>query len=282
MSRSLAALRCACPCGCTRTTRSPDVGSPVLARRARCSTCSDPIHRASHAAEPAPTRRPVTVTKPASKEEAALDARILAEQQAEIRSKELSAWQERLPEKFQHARTDNPRVKEALARWANGQPGTAGLVILGDTGRGKTWTALGYANVAIEAGLVRPGEILYGTEAELLAAAANSTFSEVDANLRRLTDRRYRMLVIDDVGRGPWLRDDMRQKVFALVADSAWRDNKVVVITTNLANRDLTDYVGEAAMDRLGSGAGYKSTVFLASRDEHMRRAITEEALRRS
>lgn len=280
MSKSRPALRCACPCGCTRTTRMPDVGSRVLAHRARCSECAEATHRTAHAQEPPETTRAITKVRPVSGEEAEWDARILAEQQARIKSAELQAWRARLPEKFQDADTEHPRVQEALTRWKSGQPGTAGLVILGDTGRGKTWAALGYANAAIKAGLVRPSTILYGTEAELLAAAANDTYGAVAGNLARLTSRLYRMVIIDDVGRGAWLRDDMRQKVFAQVADAAWRDNKVLVITTNLDNDALAAYVGEAAMDRMSSGAGYRSTMFLAGREEHMRRATTERNMR--
>ena len=279
--KSYRALKCACPCGCTRPTRNPDVGSRVLAERARCTACSQPEHREHQTSPQVHTRRSITPIQHVSAEDAALDARIAKEQQDAIRAQELIAWQERLPAKFQHATTENPRVTEALERWRKGQPGTAGLVILGDTGMGKTWAAVGYANAAIKAGLVRPSQILYGTEAELLAATANAAFGEVDAGLRKLTDPRYRMLIIDDVGRGPWLRDDMRQKVFALVSDAAWRDNKVVVLTTNLTNKDLADYVGEAAMDRFSSAAGYKSAVFLEGRDEHMRRSITQDALKR-
>lgn len=279
MSKSRVALKCACPCGCTRTTRMPDVGSAVLARRARCSDCVDATHRAANQQAPLQSSRATTTPKPVTGDEAAWDARILAEQQATIRARELAAWQARLPAKFQNATTEHPSVMAALKRWADGMPGTAGLGILGATGYGKTWAAIGYANAAIKAGLVRPSQILYGTEAELLAGAVNAKFSDVAANLHQLTDRRYRMIVIDDVGRGPWLRDDMRQKVFAVVADAAWRDNKVLVITTNLTNDGLKEYVGEAAWDRMGSAAGYQSTVFLAGREEHMRRTITQQAL---
>lgn len=268
-------LPCGCPCGCSRSTPYPEVGSAFLARRVRCPVCLEPEHRARYQQTPLDAGRTTTTPKPITGDEAAWDARILAEQKARIRAKELAAWQARLPAKFQNATTEHPSVMAALARWAEGRPGTAGLGILGATGYGKTWAAIGYANAAIKIGLVQPSQILYGTEAELLANAANAKYGDVAANLRQLTDRRYRMLIIDDVGRGPWLRDDMRQKVFAVVADAAWRDNKVLVVTTNLTNDSLKEYVGEAAWDRIGSAAGYQSTVFLAGREEHMRKTIT-------
>lgn len=255
----------------------------MLAQRARCTACKEPSHRSQHVGTSAlPTQRPITPVANISDEDAALDARIFQEQQDAILKNELEAWQSRLPAKFQHATTDHPRVREALSRWSKGSTGTAGLVILGDTGLGKTWTALGYANTAIRQRLIRPREILYGTEAELLASVANGAFGDVEPNLRRLTDRRFKMLIIDDVGRGHWLRDEMRQKLYALVMDAAWRDNKVVVITTNLDNDTLENYIGTAAMDRVSSAAGYKSTVLITGKDEHMRRTITEKSLERS
>lgn len=140
----------------------------------------------------------------------------------------------------------------------------------------NTWLAVAYANQAIRAGYFKPSEVLFGSESELLAAAANSSFGEVEKALRRIVSGRYRMIIIDDVGRGTWLRDDMRAKVFSLVLDKFWSDNLVVVITSNLARDGLAEYVGEGAMDRLRSMTGYGGIVLDS---EHMRRKVTEEML---
>lgn len=273
-------LPCGCPCGCARPSGAPWVESAVLARRARCEACARPAHRSAHPAAPAgEPARPVTVVARPDPRDAALDARIAAQQQREILAAAWERWQAGLPEKFRGASTDHPKIRERLARWKAGQPGTAGIAILGTHGEGKTWMAVAYANAAIRAGLVRPGDVLYGTEAELLSSAANAAFGDVDRNLRRLIDPRYRMIVIDDVGRGTWLRDDMRPKVFSLVLDAAWRDNRVVVVTTNLVPGDLAEYIGAGAMDRLRSIVGYDA-IDLSDRD--MRRKVTEEALARA
>lgn len=151
--------------------------------------------------------------------------------------------------------------------------------IANDTVVHNTFMSLGYANAAINEGLVHPSQVLFGTEAELLSSAANSTFSEVDLALRRIISPRYKMIVIDDVGRGTWIRDDMRPKVFSLVFDAAYRDNRVLVITTNLIPKDLGEYIGEGAMDRLRSMVGYDA---LDLTDRGMRERVTREEIQRT
>jgi DNA replication protein DnaC len=274
-------LNCACPCGCRRLTKHPTTTSPVLIRRARCTTCSTADHRTTNPTphDPAETARPLTIPVPLDPDDIELDRQIAEQQRKDIHTEAWARWQASLPEKFRHAHTDNPKILERLRRWEDGHPGTAGAVVLGGVGEGKTFLAVGYANAAIQHGLVKPGDVLYGTEAELLSSAANSAFSEVDKALRRLINPHYRMIVIDDVGRGTWIRDDMRPKVFSLVLDAAWRDNRVIVITTNLIPDDLLTYIGEGAMDRLRSMVGYDA-VDLTDRD--MRRKTTQQALQQA
>lgn len=268
---------CSCPCGCQRPSTQPKTDSLVLLRRARCITCARQEHRNQYPSEyenEAP--RPLTISPETPSPLQRLDAEIYARQRAEIFESSLARWLESLPEKFRASTTDHPKILERLKRIEAGHPGTAGALIFGPVGEGKTFLALGYANLAIRAGLVKPGEVLFGTEAELLASAANSSYGEVEGALKRLTSPQHRMIIIDDVGRGTWLREDMRPKVFMLVLDAAWRDNRIVVVTTNLGKTDLEEYIGVGAMDRLRSMCGYSA---ISLDDRQMRRHITEEAL---
>jgi DNA replication protein DnaC len=268
---------CACGCGCTRPSTQPRTDSVVLEQRARCLSCSRPDHRALHPSDVStPLTRPLTPQKELPPALRRLDAEIASRQKAEIYEQSRARWLASLPEKFRESRADHPKIVERLQRLEAGEPGTAGALVFGPVGEGKTFLALGYANMAIEAGYVQPGEVLFGTESELLASAANSSFGEVESALRRLTSPSHRMLIIDDVGRGTWLRDDMRPKVFMLVLDAAWRNNRIVVVTTNLGVKDLEEYIGIGAMDRLRSMCGYTA---ISLEDRKMRRQVTEASL---
>lgn len=197
----------------------------------------------------------------------------------EIWEKQWLAWQASLPEKFQNAETENKAVLERLNRLKNKQNGVASMVILGAPGYGKTYLSIAYANSAIRAGFFKPSEVMFGTEAELLASAANSGFGDVEKMLGRVIAKRVKFLILDDVGRGTWLNEAMRPKVFSLVLDKFWSQNRVVVFTSNLPPGELAEYIGEGAMDRLRSLAG-NSSVILDT--ESKRKQITEEMLQQA
>ena len=273
-------LPCACPCQCGRITAILDTGALALARHARCSECSVKGHIAEHRdiaiINHNRSSRPITEIYRLTDEERIIALEANKDNQRELWRAAWAVWKNSLPEKFQKAHTDHPQVLKAIELIRNGQKATASLPILGSIGSGKTFLATAYANQVILAGLLKPSEVLFGSEAELLASAANSKFGEVETELQRIVSRRYKMLIIDDVGRGTWLRDDMRAKVFSLVLDKYWADNKIVVITSNLNQTDLTAYIGEGAMDRLRSMAGYKAIIL----DEKMRRNITQEIMK--
>ena len=278
---------CACPCGCTRLTKHRKTASEVLARRARCTNCLEPDHAKKNPAPKDKTEpsRPITPYIAPDPEDVVLDTRIRKEQVKQISDAAKIRWIDSLPEKFKHASLDDkdidPKHKTVITRhlnqWKRGQPGTAGLVLRGSVGVGKTYLGVSYANAAINLGLIDPSRILFGTEAELLSSAANSTFSEVDLALKRLISPRYRMIIIDDVGRGTWIREDMRPKVFSLVFDAAYRENKVVVVTTNLKTEPFREYIGDGALDRLRSLIGFE--VITITEGGSMREKITREAL---
>jgi DNA replication protein DnaC len=273
---------CACPCGCTAITTVPAAAGKAMARHARCASCAVPAHMSAHPtpqAQAVATRVNLTEVYVPSTEETAIARAAALEVYGEIWSSQWAAWQASLPEKFRDAYTEHAQVTERMRRLAAGERGVASLLVLGAPGLGKTFLSLGYANAAIRAGYFKPSEVLFGSESELLASAANSSFGEVEPALRRLISPRVKMLIIDDVGRGTWLNEAMRPKVFSLVLDKFWSQNRVVVFTSNLKAAELGDYIGDGAMDRLRSMVGNASLVLDT---ESKRRKVTDEMLARS
>jgi DNA replication protein DnaC len=274
---------CACPCGCKIESTMPDMGSTALARHARCATCGTDAHLSANPASVDPgaaaTSRLTTEMYVPTPDEVKIAEEAHREVYTEIWTQQFERWRNSLPEKFQDADTEHAQVKERLRRLAIGETGIASMLILGAPGYGKTWLAVAYANAAIKAGYFKPSEVMFGSEAELLASTANSSFGEVEKGLRRLISPKIRMLIIDDVGRGTWLNEAMRPKVFSLVLDKFWSENRVVVFTSNLNPQALGEYVGDGAMDRLRSLVG-NSSLILDS--ESKRRKVTDEMLARA
>lgn len=276
---------CACPCGCSAPSTLPWMRSVSLGRHARCSACGTDAHQAAHRAlvtpvgQAAPVPRALTNLYVPTKAETDLAFAAQKEVRDEIWQAQWARWQASLPEKFKDANTEHPKVRERMRRLAAGERGIASMLILGAPGLGKTWLGVAYANAAIKAGYFSPSDVLFGSESELLASAANSNFKDVEPALRRLIAPRIKMIIIDDVGRGTWLNESMRAKVFSLVLDKFWSENRVVVFTSNLEPDNLGTYIGDGAMDRLKSLVG-NSVVKLDS--ESKRRMVTEEMLARA
>lgn len=272
---------CICPCRCGLDSLIPNSMSDILSYHARCQKCSGPKHMKENpivSVEKSDNleKRGFITTKHAKTEvEIRNERRAYDEVQQEIRNAQLERWLNSLPEKFRSAHTDNPKVLDRIKLIEDGKMGVASLIAFGPPGVGKTWLGIAYANTVIEAGYLKPSEVIFGSEAELLASAANAPYAEVDKAFHKLTSGNYKMIVIDDVGRAPWLREDMRPKVWSLVLDSLYADNRMVVITTNLTTEDLSAHIGAGAMDRLRSMTGYKLIVL---KDEK-RKQITEETL---
>lgn len=275
-------LPCTCPCGCSNTTAVPALGGSALARHARCASCAEESHLAAHPTpKPADgvTRKSITELYVPTEEEIERARIVQREVFGEIWTEQWNRWQASVPEKFRNAETQNAQVVERLRRLSAGERGISSLVVLGAPGYGKTFLSIAYANAAIKAGYFKPSEVLFGSEAELLASVANSGFGEVEAGLRRLISPKIKMLIIDDVGRGTWLNEAMRPKVFSLVMDKFWSENRVIVVTSNLAPNALGEYIGDGAMDRLRSMVGSGALVLDT---ESKRKKVTEEMLARS
>lgn len=275
-------LICACPHGCSTLTDIRDTGSVALARHARCEACGADAHIAEYPtkrADDTENRKSITELYVPTDDEVAASKAAQREVFSEIWMDQWNAWQNSLPEKFRNAETEHAQVKERLRRLEAGEKGVASLVVLGAPGFGKTFLSVGYANAAIKGGYFKPSEVVFGSEAEILASVANSGFGEVEAGLRRILSPKVQMLILDDVGRGTWLNEAMRPKVFSLVLDKFWSQNRVIVITSNLNSAALAEYLGDGAMDRLRSMVGNASLVLDT---ESKRRKVTDEMLARA
>lgn len=275
-------LVCSCPHGCIKDTTLRDTGSAALARHARCDECSVESHLDKFPTEKpqdSDGRKSITELYIPSEEEQEVARAAQREVFSEIWMNQWEAWQTSLPEKFRSAETEHAQVKERLRRLEAGERGVASLVVLGAPGFGKTFLSVGYANAAIKAGFVKPSEVIFGSEAELLASVANSGFGEVEVGFRRILSPKVKMLILDDVGRGTWLNEAMRPKVFSLILDKFWSQNRVIVITSNLNSAALAEYLGDGAMDRLRSMVGNASLVLDT---ESKRRKVTDEMLARA
>lgn len=257
--------------------------SSALKRHARCERCAKSDHINTY-----PTSRihhpdvrgmrhvtPIHVPTDAEKE---FTRHALQLHKDEMWSNAWDRWQNSLPEKFRNATVSDPRLGERISRIKLNQAAVSSAIIVGDVGRGKTWEAVGFANELIRLRILHPSEVLFGTEAGLLSSIANASYGEVGVGLKRLTSGRYRMIIIDDVGHGGWLRPDMRPNVFFLLIDALWGSNDIMVITTNMQKDDLSAYIGRPAYERLRSMAGLES---VKVHGEDRRASMARAALRK-
>lgn len=269
---------CMCSCGCLQ--RVPYPAFKAFVSKMRCHNCSQPSHIKTY---PLKKNNTNTVLNNSSKitkivelnpQEAEIARNARGEIQKELWQTAWERWQNSLPEKFKQASINNENIKERLNKLVEGRSSLdiSGALIQGLVGRGKTWLAIGYANDAIKAGILHPSEVIFGTESELLASASNSKFGEVETKLGKLTSGKYKCIIIDDIGRGTWLRDDMRPKVFSLVFDKQWAHGNMVVITTNLSRDELGKYIGAAAMERLLAMCGYAPDILVKGADKRRER----------
>jgi len=285
---------CVCSCECGNQVTVPTF-SPVLQNHARCQQCTTVDHLRNNPRKTSniytkmmPPISATPLTRLTVEEE-----RYAVEAQQEIREELLGLaqerWKQSLPEKFRNAHSVRPEVLSILNRLEkskNQRTGrldseVASLVLVGERGRGKTWIAAGYANDAIQRKLFHPSEVLFGTETELLSSAANATFGEVEKQFAKFSSGKIKLLIIDDVGRGTWLRNDMRTKVFWHVINEQYKRNNIILITTNLESNIFKEYVGPAAYDRLISMTG-KTSIKLVTVDEDYRSSVTTAAIKRT
>ena len=164
----------------------------------------------------------------------------------------LAAWQAKIPP----ALATEGDLHDEAAKWAaslaRGER-AGNLLLVGNVGSGKTWTALHAVEFALESGWTGSAEFVTS------AAWRAVTGPPMDPDgLRKLRERG--VIILDDPGAirlGDW---DL-EHLFA-ITDYRWGHRLPIVITTNVA--DLRPMLGERVASRFADGV---TIVKLTGRD---------------
>jgi len=136
-----------------------------------------------------------------------------------------------------------------------------GIIIMqGDKGTGKTFSALGICEFYTR----KSTSVIFMTQKQMLNKWLE-TFKDKELNEFEYKVRNVELLVIDDFGIGEISSGFMSFFMDLINFRTRW-DSKGTVITTNLDEKLLSDYCGEALTDRLGTGQ------FFEYRSEESRR----------
>lgn len=274
---------CTCGCKCLNIV-TVSTFSPVFAAHARCERCSQPEHLHEYGgvtplAIDVPTSPFITPRYQETPEERALADAAVRDYREQLFQEAWDRWQQSIPAKFRYATPAHEATMKALERISSGKLAYSSLLLEGHVGTGKTWNAVGYANQAIRDRHIHPAEVLFGTEVTLLSSVANASFGQMEEALRRLTIGKYKLIVIDDVGRGNWARESMRQPLFSHVINEQYARNHAIVITTNLSRAELRDYIGTAAYDRLMAMTAITNVGTFDKTNRRMRQETTRSDL---
>lgn len=124
----------------------------------------------------------------------------------------------------------------------------------------NTWHAYAYLNHAIQAGKVTAGQIVAGSELNLLGHISRAGF-KAEEKWDYLFLPRHQIYFIDDVGKSQFTTSEARQGAWYALIDHIYTHQLAVIITTNKSvNRSGSDslgqWLGDAAFDRLVTMVG--------------------------
>lgn len=186
------------------------------------------------------------------------DASLLKEVKQDRINKSSVEWQKRVGATFANAKVEDPRILQRVSRIGdeNGRHRTS-LIFNGTMGSGKSWHCYSYINLAIQLGKVTAGQIMMGTETDVLGKIAGGGFKRSEL-LEELTNPRFQIYYIDDVGQGYFSREDSRTEVWYELIDHVYTHQLTLLLTTNLPVTDagLGFRVGKRAFDRLKTIVG--------------------------
>jgi DNA replication protein DnaC len=292
---------CACACGNDTTMPARKVDGSSSARYLRCDPCSAAggVHSARGPVKtdvPAPAGLGVKPFRAqVSAQEAEWDRQAAEEQARVLFEKERPLWRESLPEKFRDACLDDlvdpanaAAIEERLALIAEGRSG--GAIIAGPMEGGKTYLGYALCNLAFERGLVKRGQIKFGTEAQLLGGIAVAPWNERDRLLKELLSPRLRILFIDDMGREMQMKAADRRSLYDQIADRMWANGRSLIVTSNLLpgppptpddDSFIAGWVGAAAYSRIATSSG-SNTIRVAERGMRRKLWVQQQAERRA
>lgn len=168
----------------------------------------------------------------------------------------LKDWKRKVGATFAGAKTHEPIVLDRIARLSQNK-GThkTSLVLYGNMGTGKSWTAYGFINMAIAAGVATSGQIVNDTETGVLGKITVSGYKKPEL-LEELLAERNKIFFIDDVGQGFFSDAQKRTEVWFELVDHIYTHQLTLLMTTNLAPKQLEAWIGPRAYDRLRTLVG--------------------------
>lgn len=169
----------------------------------------------------------------------------------------LKEWGKRVGPRFASASTQNPVIGHRVARMQqNTGLHKTSLVLYGNLGTGKTWSAYAYINMAIAAGYVTAGQIIADTETAVLSKIAVSGYKKPEM-LEELTHPRHKIFFIDEVGQGFFNDPQKRHEVWFELIDHVYAHNLTLIMTSNLNfGPQMSNWIGVRAFDRLRALVG--------------------------
>lgn len=181
------------------------------------------------------------------------DRVVVADVQKERIQHSLATWQEKVGPTFANATTDIPLVADRVARLQSGQgKHKTSLVLYGNLGVGKSWTAYAYINMAIAAGACTAGQVVADTETGVLGKITVSGYKKPEL-LEELFHPRNKIYFIDDVGQGFFSDAQKRTEVWFELIDHIYTHQLTLLMTTNkeFTSASLGQWIGNRAFDRL-------------------------------
>lgn len=188
------------------------------------------------------------------------DSYLVSKEKENRIDKALLEWKKRVGPRFADATTENPVIVDRVKKLSEGNGIKTSLVMSGDLGVGKTWSAYAFINLAISAGAVTPGQIIADTETAILGKISSSGFKRAEL-LEELFNPRYKIYFIDDVGQGYFSTEQGRREVWYELIDHVYSHDLTLIMTTNKefkivngkisGSPALEQWIGGAAYDRL-------------------------------
>jgi hypothetical protein len=187
---------------------------------------------------------------------------LLASEKDKRISQSLKEWKRKVGPRFAGATTDHPAILDRVHRIETGR-GThqTSLVLHGNLGAGKTWSAYAYINLALKAGVVQPGQIIADTETAVLGKIATGGFLRNELR-EELLNPRYKMYFIDDVGQGYFgaaaVSEQNRTEIWYELIDHVYSHDLTLIMTTNktVSENSLGSWLGIRSYDRLKAIVG--------------------------
>lgn len=150
----------------------------------------------------------------------------------------------RVPAHYRHATADHPAVTDWITRYRL-DPAVAGsLLLLGNTGTGKSWQAYGAIRAAASGGV----DWRAASAAKLYASLRPGVVDDFETAFAAWTSAP--LLLIDDLGAAKpsaWI-----EEITYRLVDERYADCLPTLITSNLAPNELRAMFGDRTVSRIG------------------------------